>query len=251
MSAAMPTKGANKGTILVVDDDRQMVKTLTAVLQLKGWSTVSAFSGEEAIQLAQAQRFKAVLMDVRMPGINGVEAFREIRQAQPLTPVILMTAYAAHELLAQAEREGALMVLPKPVPWPTLTDLLEHVATADRSILLVDDDPAFLGSLSELLAKHGTEVLKAQSLPQALEFVETKAPSIVVLDLRLHDIHPTDAVIAIKDVSPAVVLILYSGHPDTLDQTLASIPSAWVHASLTKPFAPERLFELLDALTSR
>jgi two-component system response regulator HydG len=248
----MSTPTPTKGTILVVDDDRQMVKTLTAVLQLKGWSTVSAFSGEEAIQTARAQRFKAVLMDVRMPGINGVEAFREIRQAQPLTPVILMTAYAAHELLAQAEREGALMVLPKPVPWMTLTNLLDHVAGADRSILLVDDDPAFLGSLSELLTAHGSEVLKAESLPQALEFMETKkAPSIVVLDLRLHDIHPTDAVIAIKDVSPAVVLILYSGHPDTLDQTLAAIPSGWVHASLTKPFAPERLFELLDALTSR
>lgn len=247
MSALAPTKG----TILVVDDDRQMVKTLTAVLQLKGWSTVSAFSGEEAIQTAKAQRFQAVLMDVRMPGINGVEAFREIRQSQPLTPVILMTAYAAHELLAQAEREGALMVLPKPVPWMTLTNLLDHVGTAERSILLVDDDPAFLGSLSELLTAHGTVVSKAESLPQALEFMETRTPSIVVLDLRLHDIHPTDAVIAIKDVSPAVVLILYSGHPDTLDQTLASIPSGWVHASLTKPFAPERLFELLDALTSR
>ncbi len=126
-SALMSAPGTTKGTILVVDDDRQMVKTLTAVLQLKGWSTVSAFSGEEAIQTAKAQRFKAVLMDVRMPGINGVEAFREIRQAQPLTPVILMTAYAAHELLAQAEREGALMVLPKPVPWMTLTNLLDHV----------------------------------------------------------------------------------------------------------------------------
>jgi DNA-binding NtrC family response regulator len=242
---------SKKGTILVVDDDRQMVKTLTAVLQFKGWTTVSAYSGEEAIQLAEQQRFKAVLMDVRMPGINGVEAFRAIRKAQPLTPVILMTAYAAHELLVQAEREGALMVLPKPVPWQQLTELLDDVGSRERSILLVDDDPAFLASLSEVLSKHGTEVCKAESLPQALEFVETKAPSIVVLDLRLHDIHPTDAVIAIKDVSPAVVLILYSGHPDTLDQTLAAIPSGWVHASLTKPFAPERLFELLDALTDR
>ena len=66
----------------------------------------------------------------------------------------------------------------------------------------MDDDPAFLRSLSEVLTAHGSEVSKAESLPQALEFMETNDPSIVVLDLRLHDIHPTDAVIAIKDVSP-------------------------------------------------
>ena len=88
-----------------------------------------------------------------MPGINGVEALRAIRQAQPQTPVILMTAYAAHELLAQAEREGALMVLPKPMPWPTLTGLLDRSATAERSILMVDDDPEFLGRLSEVAGR--------------------------------------------------------------------------------------------------
>jgi DNA-binding NtrC family response regulator len=242
----------SKGTILVVDDDRNMVKTLTAVLQLHGWQTATAFSGEEAVQITATQRFAAVLMDVRMPGINGVDAFREIRKAQPLTPVILMTAYAAHELLAQAEREGALMVLPKPIPWPTLTGLLDDVSRSEKSVLLVDDDPDFLASLSEVLSKHGSPVLKAMTLPQALEYLETRTPAVVVLDLRLNDkdVRPADAVLAIKEISPAVVLILYSGHPDTLDRTLAAIPSGWVHASLTKPFPPERLIELLDALTS-
>jgi DNA-binding NtrC family response regulator len=240
----------SKGTILVVDDDRQMVKTLSAVLQLHGWKTASAYSGEEAIRAVEERRFKAVLMDVRMPGINGVEALRAIRRSQPLTPVILMTAYAAHDLLEQAERDGALMVLSKPIPLPTLTGLLEHVSRAERSVLLVDDDPDFLATLSTVLAEHGSRVLKARTLSEALEFVETQAPAIVVLDLRLDDgIQPADAVIAIKEVSPAVVLILCSGHPDTLDQTLAAVPSGWIHASLAKPFPPERLIDLLDALT--
>ena len=250
MSAPGSTPGpTHKGTILVVDDDRQMVKTLSAVLRLHGWSTESAYSGEEAIRRVQEAHFKAVLMDVRMPGINGVEALRAIRRAQPLTPVILMTAYAAQELLAQAERDGALMVLSKPIPWPTLTDLLEHVAQKERSVLLVDDDAEFLATLGDCLTKHGSRVLKAQTLPQALEFVETQAPSIVVLDLRLDGIQSTDAVLAIKEVSPAVVLVLCTGHPDMLNQTLAEVPSGWIHASLTKPFPPERLIEILDALT--
>ncbi len=237
-----------KGTILVVDDDRQMVKTLSAVLQLHGWGTVAAHSGEDAIREADARPFTAVLMDVKMPGINGVDAFRAIRRARPRMPVILMTAYAAFDLLEQAEREGALMVMPKPVSWPTLIDLLDRASAQPRCVLLVDDDPEFLSTLADVVAAHGVRVLRAQTLSEALHFLATEAPAIVVLDLRLDGIQPADAVIAIKELSPAVVLILCTGYPRLLDQTLAAVPDGWVHAGLTKPFAPERLLEVLDGL---
>jgi DNA-binding NtrC family response regulator len=240
-----------KGTILVVDDDRQMVKTLSAVLQLHGWTTATAYSGEEAIRAAEASRFNAVLMDVKMPGINGVDAFRAIRQARPGTPVILMTAYAAHDLLEQAEREGALMIMPKPISWPTLIGLLNQAGSDPRSVLLVDDDPQFLASLGDVLTAHGTKVIRAESLPQALHHLDTQAsaPAIVVLDLKLDGLQPTEAAVAIKELSPAVVLILCTGYPTLLDETIAALPAEWIHAGLTKPFAPERLLELLDAVT--
>lgn len=237
-----------KGTILVVDDDRQMVKTLSAVLQLHGWSTVPAYSGEEAIQAAESDAITAVLMDVKMPGINGVDAFRAIRKARPRMPVILMTAYAAHDLLEQAEREGALMVMPKPLSWPALIAQLDRASTDPRSVLLVDDDSEFLASLGDVVTAHGVRVLRAQTLRDALHFLNTEAPAIVVLDLRLDGIQPEDAVLAIKELSPAVILILCTGYPHLLDQTLAAIPHGWVHAGLTKPFAPERLLEVLDGL---
>jgi DNA-binding NtrC family response regulator len=225
-----------------------MVKTLSAVLQLHGWTTVGVYSGEEAIAASQAQTFSAVLMDVKMPGINGVDAFRAIRKARPQMPVILMTAYAAHDLLEQAEREGALMVMPKPIAWPALIEQLDRASTKPRSVLLVDDDPEFLGTLADVVASHGVQVLRAETLAQALHFLETEAPAIVVLDLRLNDVQPGDAVLAIKELSPAVILILCTGYPRLLDQTLAAVPHGWVHAGLTKPFAPERLLEVLDGL---
>jgi DNA-binding NtrC family response regulator len=239
-----------KGTILVVDDDRQMVKTLSAVLKLHGWMTVGAYSGEEAVGAARERRFQAVLMDVKMPGINGVEAFREMRRIRPGTPVILMTAYAAQDLLEQAEREGALMILPKPISWPTLIGLLDRTDPTARRVLLVDDDPAFLASAGDFLSAHGTSVIKAESLPEALRHLDDRAssPAVVVLDLKLDGLPPTEAVIAIKELSPAIVMILCTGYPGLLDQTMAAVPSEWIHAGLTKPFAPEHLIELLDAI---
>jgi DNA-binding NtrC family response regulator len=234
--------------ILVVDDDRQMVRTLSAVLRLHGWETTPAYSGEEAVAAAATHRFDAVLMDVRMPGINGVESMRQIRAGQPRTPIILMTAYAAHELLQQAERDGALMILGKPIVWPKLMTMLADVGS-NRSTLVVDDDPQFLQTLSQVLQQHGRRVEKAATIGEAMALIETTAPSVVVLDLKLEDVQPTDAVLAIKELSPSVALILYSGHPHMLDDTVAALPSGWVHASLKKPFPPEQLIELLDALT--
>jgi two-component system, NtrC family, response regulator HydG len=238
-------------TVLVVDDDRQMVKTFAAVLRRRGWESLTAFDGEQAVQVARDHHVDVVLMDVRMPGMNGVEALRAIRQSKPLTPVILMTAYAANELLEQAERDGALSIMPKPVPLPRLLTLLEDVIRTERSVLIVDDDPQFLSTLTEVLSTSGRTVLKASTLERALELLDAETPDIVVLDLKLDGGSPEDTIRAIKDARPAIVLILYSGHPRMLDETLASLPSELVYASLRKPFSPASLMGLLDDLTRR
>ena len=71
--------------ILVADDDRSMTKTLCAILRRQGWEATEVHSGEAAVEAAKERQFAVVLMDVRMPGLNGVEAFRAIRQSQPRT----------------------------------------------------------------------------------------------------------------------------------------------------------------------
>ena len=238
-----------KGVVLVVDDDRNMVKTLCAVLKISGWNTVTAHSGEDAVRLVSESAVTAVLMDVKMPGMNGVEAFQQIRQTHPRLPVILMTAYSAHELVVEAEREGVLSVLPKPIPWSKLNELLEATLDRQEGLLIVDDDAAFLSTLTDLLAERGRRCLQARSLEEALALLEREAPGIVLLDLKLNHTRPRDAALAIKKVSPAAVLILCSGYPSMLDETVASLPQGWVYASLKKPFAPERLMGLLNAVS--
>ncbi len=240
-----------KGTVLVVDDDRQMAKTLSAVLRVNGWRTVTAHSGEEAVRAVAEAPVTAIVMDVKMPGMNGVEAFQAIRRTNPRLPVILMTAYSAHELIAQAEREGVLSVLPKPVPWPTLHALLDAAAEQRESLLMVDDDPAFLRTLGEVLAERGRACLQATSLAEALDLLERAAPNVVLLDLKLGHVEPREAALAVKRLCPAVVLILCSGYPAMIDDTVAALPQGWVYASLKKPFAPEHLIALLDAADSR
>jgi DNA-binding NtrC family response regulator len=232
-------------SILVVDDDRTMVKTLCAVLQRRGWTTTAAYSGEEAVERSAREQFAAVLMDVKMSGMNGVEAFRAIKAVQPRARVILMTAYAAHELLEEAEREGVLKVLSKPVPLDALQTLLDEALRARHGVLIVDDDPEFLKTLSEVVAARGHLVLRAGSLDEALELIAQDEPAVVLLDLRLDTVPPREAVVAIRQANPAAGLILYSGHTQVLDETVVSVPAEWIRASLTKPIPLDQLMALL------
>jgi len=234
-------------TVLVVDDDRDMVRTLCGILRLHGWQSTAAYSGEEAIAAIEQRAYTAVLMDVRMPGLNGVEAFQQIRRTRPNLPVILMTAYAAHELIAQAERDGVLMVLPKPLPIARVTEALSRLGDDSGPILVIDDDPVFLETLSAILSRSYPRVLKAGTLEEALEQLVQTDPAVVIMDLKLHGLEPDDCVLAIKRLSPEVLLILYSGHAALLDDTVEGLPPHWVHARLQKPFPPERLLQLLHA----
>jgi DNA-binding NtrC family response regulator len=232
--------------ILVVDDDRQMVRTLCDILRMKGWDAQGRYSGEEGVEAVNRQVFDAVLMDIKMTGMNGVDALRAMKKARPDVCVVLMTAYASHELLSRAVEEGALEVLTKPVPLRELTERLEEVLSHGRPVLVVDDDGDSFAELRTRLRAKGYEVIKATTLDEALVVLESAHPVAAVLDIPLDHLEPRDAVLTIKRLSPAVTLILSSGTPQLLDETTTELPSGFVHATLKKPFPPEKLLELLD-----
>jgi DNA-binding NtrC family response regulator len=235
-------------TVLVVDDDRHMVRTLCDLLRKRGWSPHGVHSGEEAVAAAARSRYAAVLMDVRMAGIDGVSAFRAIRERQPRLPVMLMTAYSTRELLAEAERLGVLHIFPKPLPLAQLLSLLDGATSGGERVLLVDDDINFLRSLASLLAQAGHHPLVAATLDEALGLLQDDAPTAVVLDLKIDHVEPREAVATIRRESPAAALILCSGYPDLVEETVASFPAGAFRAVLTKPFDPERLLALLQRL---
>jgi len=231
--------------VLIVDDDRHMVRTLTDIVRLSGWNPDGAHSGEEAVEAVRREPYQAVLMDVKMAGINGVEAFKAMKALRPEIKVILMTAYTAADIIADAEREGALKVLSKPVVLSGLLEMLEQTRKEQKPVLIVADDAAFLANLGHLLTGKGYVTLVADSLNDAIATLEEKSPAAVVLDLRLDGIKSDDTVVAIRRVSPGVALILCNGrnckpdHPELLEGRL-------INASLQKPFPPARLIEILD-----
>lgn len=103
-------------SILIADDDRGIRETLGEVLQDRGFDTLLAKDGGEAVEIVQVQMVHLVLFDMHMPRLTGLEALSLLRQTlHKVLPAVLMTADATTELLRQAFQAQVYSVIPKPV----------------------------------------------------------------------------------------------------------------------------------------
>jgi DNA-binding NtrC family response regulator len=113
--------------ILVVDDDPTILSSFTEVLADEETEVRTAASAEEALAAIDAQRPDLVLSDVRMPGLDGIELLRLLKERVPGTDVIIMTAYDDMPTAVAAMREGAFDFLPKPLDLEDLQRVLDRV----------------------------------------------------------------------------------------------------------------------------
>ncbi len=113
--------------ILIVDDDRGVTGTLGDILTDLGYKVTAVNDGFEAVEAVRRCSFKAVLLDVMMPGMNGIETYKEIKKIRPGISVMFMTAYSVEDLIAEGLREGALGVLYKPLDVRKLIRFIERI----------------------------------------------------------------------------------------------------------------------------
>ena len=102
------------GSVLVLDDNVDVAQGVSDILELSGYRVTMVHDGQSAVSAFRKGQFSIGLFDVRMPGMNGVEAFMEIRRHAPEANVLLMSGYADDELIATALDNGALGILSKP-----------------------------------------------------------------------------------------------------------------------------------------
>ena len=119
-------------TILIVDDDDQLRKSFHKLLFEEGYTVISAASGESAITLLKEKLPDLVVLDVRLPGINGIEAFRAIHQIEPKLPVIIMTAFGTTETAIEATKLGAFDYILKPFDIPDMLSIIRQALEAGR-----------------------------------------------------------------------------------------------------------------------
>jgi two-component system response regulator HydG len=104
-----------KMSILIADDNASLLKTMSLIMSHKGFDVTTAMDGIEAVEKARESDFDVILMDIRMPRMDGVEAFRKIKYIRPEVIVMMMTAYAVDDLIQDAFNEGAQEIFYKPL----------------------------------------------------------------------------------------------------------------------------------------
>jgi two-component system response regulator PilR (NtrC family) len=100
--------------VLIIDDEEVLQDVLTVLLRKEGHQTQSAFSGEEGLEMLDREEFDLVLLDLMLPGMNGMQVLREMRRKHPDVVVVVITAFSSIESAIEAMREGAFHYIPKP-----------------------------------------------------------------------------------------------------------------------------------------
>jgi two-component system response regulator (stage 0 sporulation protein F) len=128
--------------ILVVDDEPHIRRTIQLALEAAQYTVVTAGDGEEGeARVREGPRPDLVIVDERLPGIDGLETIRRIRKLDPEVPLLLATAYGATDLIASALREGASGYLGKPFTPGELRDVVERVLAAHVDEVRPEETP--------------------------------------------------------------------------------------------------------------
>ncbi|RYZ58881.1 MAG: sigma-54-dependent Fis family transcriptional regulator [Proteobacteria bacterium] len=111
---------------LIIDDEEKIRKALAAVIEDEGWTVIDAADGSKGLQLFARQEPDLVLLDVWMPGIDGIETLQKMKQLKPQIPVVIMSGHGTIETAVRATRIGAFDYLEKPLSLDKIYPLLDH-----------------------------------------------------------------------------------------------------------------------------
>jgi len=222
-------EAVKKPVILIVDDRIEDRETLGDILAGKGYRTILAKDGYEAVAFAKKGNFDVILLDIKMPGMDGVKALERIKELRPETGVIMMTAYSMEEFVEESLRKGAYTCLFKPIDVEKMLDTIQKVRDLSRKlrkeeaeVLIVDDDPNYRETVADLLEDEGYKVMKVESGTASIEEVKKKFFDVVLADFKLADTTGLELAKKIKEIDKDTYVILVTGHA-SLETALKAI----------------------------
>ena len=222
---------AQRRTVLLADDDVKLRRATAGYLREHGFEVVEVENGLEAQLLVNQLRPVAVVLDLMMPRLGGLDALKRIRALDPTITVVVMTRVEDPELHRQALALGAARAFLKPV---VPDDLAAVLASPEKSpggaaaprvpsptpggepagigrVLVVDDEAQTRAMLTELITQQGYRVRTAADGAAAVRAVLDMAPDVVLLDIAMPGLGGIEALTAIRAIAPEVKVIMVSG----------------------------------------
>jgi len=235
--------------VLIVDDDPALLAALPEALRLRmdGVTVDTADSGAAALDRIAAREYEAIVIDIKMPGMDGLALLAKIRARRPDTPVLMITGHGEHALAIQALRGGAYDFIQKPIDRDHFVAALSRAMRAhalnrrgkDRQValerctgeleqivekfgrgseqprvLIVDDDPALLQALPQALQLRMAEatVETADSAAVALDRIAARDYDAIVTDIKMPGMDGLALLAEIRRRQPDTPILIITGH---------------------------------------
>ncbi len=242
----------NRLKVLVTDDEKIVRDFFKRLMSLFGLEVFEAPDGFSAIEMARNNKFDLFFVDVRMPGLDGLETFRKIKEIDPQAVVVMITGYAVEQALNQAQKEGAYGIIRKPFDISQIKDVVEKFnkpgVKLPSNVLVVDDDETILNFFTRFLKGKNVNYKAARNKKEALEISAGEKFDLVFLDLVVGEESGIEIYGELRKISPLVEIVLMSGYHQKAKELEKEIELA---GCLYKPFDIESIIKYIEQAKAR
>ncbi len=161
--------------VLVIDDEKIIRERLKKLLELDDYETFTAGDGEEGLKIFNEEKPEIALVDIKMPGMDGIEVLRKIREDTEETQVILITGHGGVETAIQALKEGAFGYIQKPIEYDELEIEIKKALEKQGMQRKLDE---YVDNLKKAVKEKTEELAKRKLVEEALQEAHAKLESL-------------------------------------------------------------------------
>ena len=247
-----------KKTVLVIEDNEKNMKLVRLLLQMGGYRTLESENAETGIEIARQDHPDLILMDIQLPGMDGLQATALIKKDPQLAdiPVVALTSYAMDGDKARCLEAGCDGYITKPIDTGSFQDVIETYSRPGSAedaatlperrhntvrILIVDDDPKNVKLMCSMMARDGYELTTAGDGSEALARVQENPPDLILLDVMMPRMNGYEVTRHLKAgaETKAIPIILVTALDSPSDRTKGL--EAGADEFLTKPVNPAEI----------
>lgn len=236
--------------ILVVDDEADIRANLQDILTDMDFEVDTAEDGPSALKLLKQHAYDVALLDLKMPGMDGLELYRRIKSMRSETVAIIVTAYASTGTAQEALDAGAWRILSKPVNPSQLIPLIDE-ALEQPLIMVIDDDQDLCETLWDIFREKGYRVALAHTAEEAGQKLRDKSTHVCLIDMKLPEGDGSQVFKTVRESNPEARTILVTGYQSELEQAVQRTLDEGADAVCYKPFDMERLISMLQEMVGQ
>jgi signal transduction histidine kinase len=245
-------------TVLIVDDDEIIRKQLEKKLKRNFFKTIMSAYGKTALEKLAQDEVDIMILDVKLPDMDGLEVLEKVKERKPDCEVIIVTGFGTREIAVQSLRRGAIDYIEKPIKMDDLFTALgraqEKLAKKEglsykNTLLVIDDEELIVKRLKKYLEKEDYVVFTACDGKEGLTIIEDNKIDVVITDIRMGDMDGIEVIQRAKGLYWDIEGIVVSGHKDQ-ELTIRSLRAGAIDY-ITKPINLEELLLSIKKATEK